>query len=79
MSTMTIKNMPPAVHRTLKARAKAHGRSLNKEVIAALEETLHGARIDAEAVGKHARAVRETLGVYLTERDLHDLKNAGRR
>ena len=79
MSTMTIKNMPPAVHRTLKARAKAHGRSLNKEVIAALEETLHGARIDAEAIGKHARAVRETLGVYLTERDLHDLKNAGRR
>ncbi len=79
MSTITIKNIPPSVHRTLKARAKAHGRSLNKEVIAALEGTLHGAPIDADAVGAHARAVRETLGVYLTERDLHELKNAGRR
>lgn len=79
MSTVTIKNMPPSVHRSLKARAKAHGRSLNKEVIATLEGSLHGARIDADSVGKQARAVRETLGVYLTERDLRDLKNAGRR
>jgi plasmid stability protein len=79
MSTITIKNMPPSVHRALKARAKAHGRSLNKEVIATLEWTVHGVPIDADAVGKHARAVRETLGVYLTERDLHELKNAGRR
>ena len=79
MSTITIKNVPPTVHRTLKARARAHGRSLNKEVVAALEGTLRGTLIDADAVGKHARAVRETLGVYLTERDLHDLKNEGRR
>ena len=79
MSTITIKDIPPTVHRALKARAKSHGRSLNKEVIAALEGVLHGTPIDADSVGKHARAVRETLGVYLTERDLHDLKNAGRR
>jgi len=79
VSTITIKNIPPTLHRTLKARARAHGRSLNKEVIAALEGTLHGTPIDADAVGRHARAVRETLGVYLTERDLRDLKNEGRR
>ena len=79
MSTITIKNIPPSMHRTLKARAKAHGRSLNKEIIATLESTLHGSPIDADAVGKHARAVRETLGVYLTQRDLSSLKNAGRR
>lgn len=79
MSTITVKNIPPTVHRTLKARARAHGRSLNKEVIAALEATLHGTPIDADAIGKHACAVRETLGVYLTERDLHELKNEGRR
>jgi plasmid stability protein len=79
MSTITIKDIPPSVHRTLKMRAKAHGRSLNKEVIATLESTLRGAPIDAAAVGAHARAVRETLGVYLTERDLSALKNAGRR
>ena len=79
MSTITIKNLPPAVHRTLKSRAKTHGRSLNKEVITTLERSLHGAPIDAAAIGEHARAVRETMGVYLTQRDLTSLKNDGRR
>ena len=79
MSTITIKDVPTAVHRSLKSRAQAHGRSLNKEIIITLESTLHGAAIDAKAVGKHARAVRETMGVYLTQKDLTTLKNAGRR
>ena len=79
MSTITIKDVPPAVHRTLKSRAEAHGRSLNKEIIMTLEGTLHGAPIDAAAIGKHARAVRETLGVYVTQKDLTVLKNAGRQ
>ena len=69
----------PAVHRGLKSRAKAHGRSLNKEIISTLESTLHGSPIDAAAVGKHARAVRETMGVYITQKGLTTLKNAGRR
>jgi len=79
MSTITIKNVPPAVHRTLKSRAKAYGRSLNREIITTLESTLHGAPIDATAVGKHARAVRETMDIYLTQKDLISLKNAGRQ
>lgn len=79
MKTITIKNVPPAVHRTLKARAKAHGRSLNKEIISTLEGSLHGVPIDAGAIGAHARAVRETMGVYLTQEDLTALKNEGRR
>lgn len=79
MSTITIKDVPPAVHQSLKSRAQAHGRSLNKEIIVTLESVLHGAAIDARAVGQHARAVRETMGVYLTEKDLSALKNAGRK
>jgi plasmid stability protein len=79
MSTITIKNIPQVIHHTLKARAKAHGRSLNREVIAILEGSLHGSPIDADTVGKRARAVRETLGVYLTQSDLTSLKNMGRR
>jgi len=79
VSTITLKDVPPAVHRSLKARAQVHGRSLNKEIIVALESIVHSAAIDARAVGKHARAVRETMGVYLTQKDLARLKNAGRR
>lgn len=79
MSTITIKNIPPAVHRTLKSRARAHGRSLNREIITTLEQVVHGSPIDASAIGSRARAVRETMGVYLTDSDLRDLKTAGRR
>ena len=79
MSTITLKNVPAEVHSTLKTMAKAHGRSLNKEIITTLESALHGAPIDAAAVGKRARAVRETMGVYLTQKDLRALKSAGRR
>ena len=63
----------------LKSRAAAHGRSLNREIIITLESTLRGSPIDATAIGRHARAVREAMGVYLTEKDLTALKNAGRR
>lgn len=79
MSTITIKNIPPAVHRTLKSRAQAHGRSLNREIITTLESVIHGSPIDATAIGRHARAVRETMGVYLTDKDLLCLKTSGRR
>ena len=79
MSTITIKNLPSDLHQSLKSRAAANGRSLNKEIIATLQGSLHGSPIDAAAVGRHAAAVRETMGVYLTQKDLNSLKNAGRR
>jgi len=79
MNTLTLKNVPAPLHRALKSRAKAHGRSLNREIIAILEATLHGTPIDAAAIGEHARAVRESMGIYLTQEDLAALKEAGRR
>ena len=79
MSTITIKNLPPAIHRSLKSRASAHGRSLNKEIIATLEGTLHGSRLDGVAIGRHACMVREAMGVYLTQKDLAAFKDTGRK
>lgn len=79
VSTITIKDVPWALHRTLKARAAANRRSLNQEVIMTLEGSLHGSCLDATAIGTHARSVRETLGVYMTQKDLAALKDAGRR
>ena len=79
MSTITIKDIPTAMHRTLKAQAKAHGRSLNKEVLATLENSLHSTRLDAGSTLLRARTVRETMGIYLTETDLASRKNEGRR
>lgn len=79
MATITIKDIPPEVHRALKSRARAHGRSLNREVITVLDTVIRGSPIDAAAVGLRAREIRETMGVYLTEKDLRRFKTAGRR
>jgi plasmid stability protein len=79
MNTITIKGLSADIHRRMKSRARAHGRSLNKEIIATLEASLGAARADADATATQARAVRETMGVYLTQRDLDAFKKAGRR
>jgi plasmid stability protein len=79
MSTITIKDLPTPVHRALRARAERHGRSLNREIIATLEGSLRSAPVDAAPTAAHARAVRESLGVYLTQKDLIAQRDAGRR
>ena len=38
--TLTLKNIPPHLHRTLKAQAKQHKRSLNQEAILCLEQAV---------------------------------------
>jgi plasmid stability protein len=42
MVSITLKDIPESLHRTLKKRARLHHRSLNKEVLATIEEALHG-------------------------------------
>jgi len=79
MKTITIKNVPPEVHRQLKSQARAHGRSLNREIITTLERMVHSSPVNAAAIGRRAREIRETMGIYLTEKDLHCFKTAGRR
>ncbi|MBT3193224.1 MAG: hypothetical protein HN341_11775 [Verrucomicrobia bacterium] len=79
MSTITIKDIPGDLHAALKVRAKAHGRSLNKEVITTLEGVVHGSPVDASAITHHARAVRETMDVYITEKELNAFKHVGRK
>jgi len=41
-TTITLKNVPPALHRSLKENAKRNKRSLNQEAIHALEASLAG-------------------------------------
>lgn len=78
MSTITLKNVPEAVHEALKSRALAHGRSLNKEVICALEQILAETPVDADCFLSEAQAVREEMTVYMTQRELRAMKEQGR-
>jgi plasmid stability protein len=60
MPTITLKGLPRSLHRELKNRAKAHHRSLNREVLATLQSaTSHSDSIDPAALIRQARAVRK--------------------
>lgn len=82
MPTLTIKGMTDALHRRLKARATAHRRSLNSEIIVCLEHAVAAELVDAvEARARLSRAdaVRKRLRVPpLTEATLRGAKAAGR-
>ena len=79
MATLTIKNVPDPLLRTLKIQAALHRRSLNHEVIACLETVAGAVPVDPEALLARARAVRRTpLRLRLSDRTLNRLKAHGR-
>lgn len=79
MPTLTIKGMPDALYRRLKARAAAHRRSLNSEILVALEQVASSPLPDARALLARADALRATLRTpRLTDAKLRASKNAGR-
>jgi plasmid stability protein len=79
MATLTIKNIPDALHRRLKERANQHRRSINSEVIVCLEQALGSAPLDPAAFLARVRARRQTMPqIYVTEEDLRAAKNEGR-
>ena len=79
MATMTVKDVPEKLHRRLKARAAAHRRSLNSEVIACLEATAGAQRLDPDTLLARAASLRSRVGGRLTDSDLTTLRTAGRR
>ena len=58
MATLTIKNIPEALVRKLKAQAVRNRRSLNAEVIDVLAANAQPALVDVDALLARARAVR---------------------
>lgn len=55
MTTLTLKNIPEALHAMLKENAERNRRSLNSEILARLERDLVVPTIEPEA---HARALK---------------------
>lgn len=79
MATMTVKDVPEKLHRRLKARAAAHRRSLNSEVIACLEATAGAQKLDPDTLLARAASLRSRVGGRLTDSDLAAFRTAGRR
>ena len=78
MVTITLKDIPTSLHRALKQQAKAHGRSLNKEILHRLESDLGSYPVDAEQILQRAAEIREQAAGWLTENDLKKFKSEGR-
>jgi plasmid stability protein len=80
MTTMTIKNIPEPVYRSLKRSAQTNHRSINGETIACLERSLGlTTQSSPGAILDRIDAIRNTLkGMHLTERLLRSAKEAGR-
>jgi plasmid stability protein len=80
MPTLTIKGIPEPLYRRLRERAEAHRRSLNREIIVALEQATNLPAIDPRTWLAEADKLRARLDLPpLTEARLRRRKAAGRR
>ena len=79
MASITVKDIPEKLHRRLKARALAHRRSLNSEIIASLEAAASAEKLDPDTLLARAAALRNRVSGRLTDKDLAALRAAGRR
>lgn len=77
--TLTLKNLPDALHARLEAAAKRHRRSLNTEAIVCLEAGLGAAVPSAEEELTRIRLLRGSLGSHVFDPDAIDgFKREGR-
>jgi len=61
MTTITLKNIPEELHQRLRESAARHHRSLNREIIALLEERLAPQRANVEKELEAVRRLRAKL------------------
>lgn len=78
MVAFTIKGLPEEVHRKLVERARRKRRSLNAEVIATLEQSVVSQPVEIEGFLLEIARLRRQVKGRLNDRQLADLKSAGR-
>ena len=79
MATITVKDIPDELYETLKKKAAAHHRSINREIIYYIEQGVRQREIHVEQVLETARRIRAEIGpVPFSEELLDEYKNTGR-
>jgi len=79
MPNLTLKDVPPALHARLRARAEQHHRSLNREAIACLEAAVLAERVDAKELLAKAAAARRRVRPGLSSSTIRRLVRTGRQ
>lgn len=79
MATLTVKNIPDDLYEKLKQRAKAHNRSLNREIIVCVQEALESRRVDPESfLARIEELHRKMQAPPLTDKMLRKARVEGR-
>ena len=82
MSSITIRDLPPALHKKLKERAKRNKRSINSELLFIIETAIAtpGRPTDAEILARadERRARLKKLGITITDEEITRYKKMGR-
>jgi plasmid stability protein len=83
MPSITIRDLPPELHKKLKERARQNRRSLNSELLVALEQSIRAVGVrpsDEEILARadESRARSRELGITFTDEEITRYKNMGR-
>jgi plasmid stability protein len=78
MATITLKGIPSSLHRALKRRAEHNHRSLNQEVLFALNDTVATPARNVDALLREAEQFRKSLNFIATPEDIDAAKREGR-
>lgn len=79
MSSITIKDIPPRLHKALKTRASGKRRSLQSEIVSTLEEAIWPKPVAVDEILDRARRFRATVGIKTTDDEIRRFKREGRR
>lgn len=79
MVTITVKNIPDDVYQRLKEQAEANRRSINSEIIACIERSIHSRKFDPDQFLVDARRIREITSHYrIADDEINQAKKMGR-
>ena len=78
MVTVTLKDIPNELHIKLRERAKIHGRSLNKEIIASLKQVTSAKRIELPGFLSRIERVHKQIDFEVTVESIQHAIETGR-
>lgn len=78
MPSITLKNIPEALHQRLRESAARNHRSINGEMLAALDQYVSQQRTDKTQLLADIRALRQETALYVTEEEIDRAKHDGR-
>lgn len=75
---LTIKGVPKLIHRKLQQRAKRHRRSLNKEIIAVLDDAVSSHILSPEELVGRLRTIQAKMSFSASIGEIESAINSGR-